>query len=51
MAKLAGIWVQSIKCWNCNKTGKIPNPENPDEIIKCPLCDHGYIRSKGTLSK
>jgi len=50
MAKSSGKWVQSVKCWNCNKTGKIPNPDDPEKEIKCPICNHGFIITTGILS-
>jgi len=45
-----GSWVTSVKCWNCNKTGKVIDPENPEKQVKCPFCDNGFIKSKGVIS-
>jgi len=50
MTREGGKWVQSVKCWNCDKTGKIQDPNDPEKEIKCPTCNHGYIITSGTLS-
>lgn len=50
MGKRKGNWVQSVKCWNCNKTGKVPDPRDPSKEMECPVCDKGFIRTKGTIS-
>jgi len=51
MTKKGGRWVQSTKCYMCNKTGKVQDPENPDKEIKCLTCaGTGFITTSGTLS-
>ena len=51
MTKSAGAWVQEAKCWNCDKTGKEKDPNDPEKEIKCHVCGGtGYIMTKGTLS-
>ncbi len=51
MTKNIGKWIQEVKCWNCNKTGKVEDPNNPDKEIKCDVCAGiGYIQTSGTLS-
>lgn len=45
-----GMWVQSVKCWNCNKTGKVEDPNKPEKQVKCTVCDNGYIRTKGMIT-
>jgi len=44
-------WIQSTKCWNCNKTGKVEDPNDSEKEIKCSTCSGtGYITTTGTLS-
>ena len=50
MTKQVGKWVQSVKCWNCNKTGLVEDPNDPEKQVKCEVCTAGFITSKGTLS-
>lgn len=51
MAKRLGTWVQSAKCVNCGKTGKVPNRNDPIKEENCIFCSGtGFIRSKGTIS-
>lgn len=51
MAKKQGVWVQSVKCWNCKKTGKVSNPNDPLSEEDCIVCGGtGFIRSKGTIA-
>lgn len=51
MTKKSGRWVQSVKCYMCGKTGKIQDPENPDNEKKCLTCaGTGFITTSGILS-
>lgn len=51
MAKKAGLWVQSIKCYNCGKTGRVLNDKDPTKEDKCIICNgSGFITSRGTIS-
>lgn len=51
MTKVGGRWVQSTKCYMCDKTGKMQDPENPEKENKCLQCaGTGFITTSGTLS-
>ncbi len=50
LRKGKGNWVQSVKCWNCSKTGKVVDPNNPDKQVKCQVCDNGFIKTKGVIN-
>lgn len=67
MVKIGGVWVSSRRCQVCNpvsllkkleETGKRKKFEDKGmieedgQIIECPnLCEKGWFRTKGTLSK
>jgi len=51
MSKHKARWVQSVKCYMCGKTGKVPDPNNSEKEIKCETCHGtGFLTTSGTLS-
>lgn len=42
------IWVTSVKCVVCEKTGKVPDPNDSEKQIKCLNCEgYGMITTHG----
>ena len=41
-------WIQAIRCIVCNKVGKVPDPNDPEKLIKCETCSgEGYHITRG----
>jgi len=41
-------WVTASKCYTCNKTGKVPDPNDSEKQIKCMSCGgEGYHVTRG----
>jgi len=42
------IWITSVKCVVCGKTGKVLDPNDPEKQIKCLNCGgYGMITTHG----
>lgn len=51
MTKKKSNWITAVKCVVCNKTGKVEDPHNPDQSIKCLNCGgQGMIITRGITS-